>query len=303
MSSSHDRRSDLEPIGIGTIHLDVLDIERSVSWWHDLVGLRVLGEGREAVALGVDGDPLIVLRPGATEAARRGYTGLYHMAINLPDEHALAQVLARVLAAEAPFSGVDHIVAKSLYVTDPNGIGLELALETPQRVRSVNWPETERAPEIIDVEGRRRESLGELDLNPLLAVVSEVDLSEPVASGATVGHVHLAVAELEPAFRFYRDVLGFARINYVPVIGYGDLGNTGTLLHKVALNTWQTAGATPRPAGMAGMTRFTVLYGSQEPLSHAIMRLDEARDEASADLTHDPAGNVIALSASAALAA
>ena len=58
---------------------------------------------------------------------------------------------------------------------------------------------------------------------------------------------------------------------------------------------------------MAGLTRFTVLYGSQEPLSHAIMRLDEARDEAqdeaSAHLTRDPAGNVIALSACAALSA
>ncbi len=291
-----DERSDLEPAGIGTVHLDVVDMERSVGWWRDLVGLRVVAEGREAVALGIDGNPLIVLRPGATEPARRGYTGLYHIALNLPTEAALANTLARLLAADIQVSGIDHIVARSLYVADPNGIGLELALQTPDRVRSVSWHETEDSPEIIDVDGHRRESLGALDLNALLGAVTDADLSHPIASGTAVGHVHLAVAGLEPSFRFYRDVLGFARINYVPVIGYGDLGNTGILLHKVALNTWQTAGAPPRPPGMAGMARFTLLYGSDEALSRAT---GEQRVLPGASATHavqDPAGNVIVLS-------
>ena len=222
------------------------------------------------------------------------------MAISLPDEPALAHVLARLSALNAPFSGVDHIIAKSVYLSDPDGIGLELALETPERVAYVNWPETERAPEIIDAEGHSRESLGPLDLDAIQAVAPDAELSEAIAPGTRVGHVHLAVAELEPAYRFYHDTLDFARINYVPVIGYGDLGKSGTLLHQVALNTWQTAGAPPGPVGMAGMRRFAVRYGSQTGLSEAVERLEGFVRDGDGYLTHDPAGNEVELAAAAA---
>ena len=67
-----------------------------------------------------------MLRPTATFPVDRGYSGLYHFAINLPDEPAFAQLLARLLDTGARPSTTEHVVAKSIYLADSDGIGLEL---------------------------------------------------------------------------------------------------------------------------------------------------------------------------------
>ena len=290
------------PVGIGAVHLDVVDLERSLRWWREVVGLTPIEQTADAVALGAGGEPFLVLHRGARSPARAGYTGLFHLAIYLPDEVALGHALARLAIAGERFSGTDHLVAKSLYTRDPNGIGLELAHETPDRVRSVRWPETERSPEIVDADGRLRDGMEPLDLTGLATIAREADPSQPAAAGTTIGHIHLAVADLEEAFRFYRDVLGFSQINYAPLAGYGDLGQPGSLLHEVALNTWRTAGAPPRPPGTAGLNRFRVRYESPEQLGVLTARLERADAEAEQSVIRDPAGNAIELSAPAAVA-
>lgn len=289
---------DTEPTAIGTVHLDIVNLERSVAWWRDVVGLRVLRDEADGVTLGVDDGPFVVLHPGAKSAASPRYTGLYHLAIYVPDEPALAHVLARLIELRAWFSATDHAGAKSLYVTDPDGIGLEIALETPERVRSVSWPETERTPIVIGADGQRMGALEPLELEPILAAVPDADPSEPIAPQTRVGHVHLAVASLEDMYSFYRDTLGFAPINYVPVVGYGDLGRSGNLNHLVAVNTWHTAGAPQQPPGMAGMRHFTVQFASQETLRRVVDKLEDVSENGTNYLTRDPAGNAIALAAS-----
>ena len=117
-------------ITFGPVHLDVVDVERSLAFWRDLVGLRRLGDGDEA-QLGVDGEPLLVLHEGAATPVRRGHTGLYHLAIHLPTEREYARVLARLIASGHPIAPTDHVMSKAVYLDDPDGIGLELTLETP----------------------------------------------------------------------------------------------------------------------------------------------------------------------------
>ena len=292
-------RSTPEFLSFGPVHLDVVDRERSTAWWRDVVGLHHVTEHTDSVELGVGGEPLIVLRPTATSPVRRGYSGLYHLAINLPDEPAFAQLLARLIATRARHSTTDHVVAKSIYLADPDGIGLELTVELVDRVKSISWPETEQHPEIIDADGRRREGLEPLDIEAVLAKLPAGELPLSLPSETRVGHVHLKVPELDTAYAFYRDQLGLIPNNYVPVIGYGDLGTGDYRVHRVAVNTWTGVGLPPRPPQMAGMDHYTLRFESPARLDQALGRLEHVEARHGAYLARDPAGNTIALQAPA----
>jgi catechol 2,3-dioxygenase len=284
-------------LAFGPVHLEIVDKDRSVIWWRDVVGLELLADHDGLAELGVDGRTLIVLRGTARRPVRPGYSGLYHLALNLPDEATFAQTLARLTASGARIGTTDHVVAKSIYLADPDGIGLELTVEMPERVRSIVWPATATHPEIIDAEGRPRQGLEPLDHNQVLAKLPGGLLPETLPNGTKVGHMHLKVSDLEAAYSFYRDRLGLLPNNYVPVIGYGDLGTADFRIHRIALNTWQGAGVPPRPRDMAGLGRFTVQFDSPERLHEALDRLEDVEQSPSGYFIRDSDGNGITLHA------
>ena len=292
-SASAPARTDF--IAFDAVDLDVVDRDRSLAWWRDVVGLKVLADRASGVELGVEADPLVVLRATASLPVARGYSGLYHLALKLPDEAAFAQTLARLLKSGHPISTIDHVVARSIYLTDPDGIGLELAFETPERVRSIYWPETATEPQIIDAHGRSRNGLGRLDVQHVMSKLPDEELPESLPAGTNVGHVHLKVNDLRTAYDFYRDRLGFRPFNYVPVIGYGDLGAGGHLTHRIAVNTWQGVGTPPRPLQMAGMDHFTLRFDSPERLLAVLSSLEDVEHDGEDAVVRDPAGNHIRL--------
>ena len=292
-----ETRAKKEFVSFGPVHLSAVDVDRSAAWWHDLIGLQPT-DGRDgSVELGVGDGPLVVLHPGATSPVRRGYSGLYHLAIYPPNEPELARVLARVLQSPQRLGATDHAVAKSIYVNDPDGIGLEIAVETPERVRSVRWPETATEPEIIGADGRRLGGVEPLDVEQLLQELPDKDISRPLPPGTKVGHLNLHVPDLAAAYSFYRDRLGFLQSNYAPLVGFGDLGAGIPLTHRIAVNTWQGEGAPPPPRGTAGMDHFTIRFDTAERLQEVLSRLDDAEQRADGHLTRDPAGNAIVLTA------
>ena len=245
--------------------------------------------------LGVDGQTLIALRANASTPVRRGYSGLYHLAINLPDEPAFAQTLARLTATRAQLSTVDHVVAKSIYLAGPDGVGLELTVELPQRVKSISWPPTEPQPVIIDAQGRRRFGLEELDIDAVLAKLPPGNPPPTLPSGTRVGHVHLKVPDLQSAYAFYSDRLGLNPNNYVPVIGYADLGTGDSRLHRIAVNTWTGVGLPPRPPEMAGMNHVEIRFDSRPRLNEVLGRLHDNIQHENGYLVRDPAGNGLLL--------
>jgi catechol 2,3-dioxygenase len=279
----------------GPIHLAVTDRDRSVAWWRAIAGLQIVVDHGDSAELGVEGDPIVVLRPTARYPVHEGYTGLYHFAINLPDEVAFAQTLARLLRSGAALSTTDHIVAKSMYVVDPDGIAVELTVETPERVASIEWPETATQPNVIDVEGRLRHGLEPLDVEAALAKLPAGELPRQLASGTRMGHVHLKVSDLDTAYSFYRDGLGFLPENYAPLIGYADLGTGDFRVHRIAVNTWQGAGLPPRPAEMAGMEHFTLRFDSQARLDEVLAKVEAVDRREGGYVARDPSGNAIAL--------
>jgi catechol 2,3-dioxygenase len=284
-----------EFITFGTLHLDIRDLERSIAFWRDLVGLRQVEATNDSATLGVDGDPLVVLHRSATRPVERGYSGLFHLAIHVPSESELARIIGRLRASGNRFGASDHIVAKSLYLNDPDGIGLEIAFETPDRVRSFQWDEGADGPLVIDSEGRRRRGIEPLDLEEILTTLQDGDVTRPLPSGTIVGHLQFQVGNLEGSYRFYRDKIGLIPSMYAPWSGYGDLGAGGRVAHRIALNTWQGAGAPPRPSEVAGLRRFTIRFRSPERLQDAIAKIGNAESRDGAYLSRDPDMNEMVL--------
>jgi catechol-2,3-dioxygenase len=101
LSTPAANRGEVGLVTFGPVHLGVIDAERPVTWWGDVVGLQVIVNHGDSVKLGVDGTTPVALRAGARRGARRGCSGLDYLAICLPDEPAFTQTLARLLATRS----------------------------------------------------------------------------------------------------------------------------------------------------------------------------------------------------------
>lgn len=123
-----------------------------------------------------------------------------------------------------------------------------------------------------------------------------------IAAGASIGHVHLRVADLERSTAFYRDVLGFEVTER-----YGRNAvflSAGGYHHHIGLNTWESEGGLPPPRGTTGLYHAAILYPTRGDLAEALRRLlahgiriDGASDHgvSEAIYLHDPDGNGLEL--------
>ena len=126
---------------IGHVHLKVADIERSLAFWREIIGLQVMQRMPRAVFLSVDGyHHHIAINTWESEGGPSpapGTTGLFHVALVYPDRPALATALARLMAVGIPLDGAsDHGVSEALYLRDPDGNGVELYRDRP----AAEWP-------------------------------------------------------------------------------------------------------------------------------------------------------------------
>lgn len=246
----------------GAVHLDVTDLERSLVFWRDLIGMTELGRDQDgAVKLGVADAELVVLHPGATGPVRRGFSALYHLAIHMPSEAEFARILGRLFAARYPNAPTDHVTHWATYLDDPDGINVEIAFETIDRVREIGF--VGGRPSIIDSEGRRHEMTEPLGLEEVFSHREDEDLERPLPEGTRIGHVHLYVGDLEAAQAFYEEI-GFTRHMDASGIGFADLSLGGTFPHRIAVNVWQGVGAPQAPEGTAGMRHFELVDTRQE---------------------------------------
>jgi catechol 2,3-dioxygenase len=278
-------------VTFGAAHLDITDADQSLAFWRDRVGLVLRGKGNGALHLGTDKETLLVLHPGATSPARRGHAGLYHLAIHLPNEGEFARVLARLFDRRTFMSPTDHVFSKAIYLDDPDGLGLEFTLETPERLRSVRM--TPAGPEVIDASGRRRSGRDPLDVREVLSHLPDRDLDRPLPTGTNIGHMHLHVGDIAANRRFYGDDLGFILAND---FGSGvDFHANGRFKHRMAINVWQGVGVTQPPAGTAGLRHFTIRFDSRERLQAALERVHAVEPHVDGSLVRDPAGNAMVL--------
>jgi len=211
---------------LGEVHLQVADLERSVAYYTQVIGLRALDGSDGPTRLGAHGDnrTLIVLheRRGAAPVPRRGRLGLFHVAILLPDRASLGRFLAHLAAIGVHPGMSDHLVSEALYLNDPDGLGLEIYADRPRE----SWQSLNRQL-VMATEP--------LDVQSVIAAGNGVEWSGAPA-GTKIGHVHLHVGDLGPASAFYHKALGLDRIvwNYPGALFL----SAGGYHHHLGTNTW-----------------------------------------------------------------
>ena len=190
----------LSPLtSLGAVYLTVSDLERSLSYYRDAVGLEAVDHRDGRVSLGRDGRVLLVLVEEMGARSAVGYTGLYHFALLVPERADLARWLAHAARDRVPLVGLsDHFVSEALYLSDPDGHGIEIYWDRPRE----HW-EGQVAAKMTTLP---------LDVNDLFGELADPE-AEPfdgLPSDTVMGHVHLKVADIPKTIEFYRDVLGFA---------------------------------------------------------------------------------------------
>jgi catechol 2,3-dioxygenase len=291
--------SSLSPaLALGPLRLTVADLAGTAAFYERVIGLRPLGEADDGVVrLGAaEGPALIELVADADAPLRaRSSSGLFHLALLVPDRRALAEALRRVAAAGWRLDGAsDHLVSEALYLSDPEGNGIELYRDRPRE----QWRRAENGElamatlplDLDDLLGELADAGQPADPRAVLAAAPTGDPGMP--AGTTLGHVHLQVSDLAAAEAFYAGALGFD----VMVRGY-----PGALFvaadgyhHHVGLNTWSSAGGPPADSAARGLRDFAIRFASAEERDRVTRRVAEAgyalREEHDAAVATDPFG-------------
>jgi catechol 2,3-dioxygenase len=254
---------------IGRVRLRVADLERSLAFYRDILGLELGREETNTVTLTApSGDSpreIIVLeeRPGISRRPRRPTTtGLYHVALLVPSRQELGRALIGLSEAGYPLRGTaDHAVSESLYLDDPDGNGLEIYADRPRALWPVQDGGVQLTVDPMDVAGVKaagRESAAGWRGLPAQTVV---------------GHVHLTVSRMEPAVRFYRDVIGFDVMMRIPSL---TAVSAGGYHHHLNLNTWAGEGAPADSAQVAGLLAWELTVPGDQDRRALIDRLAAA---------------------------
>jgi catechol 2,3-dioxygenase len=209
-----------------------------------------------------------------------------------------AALIARLAAAQYPQYPTDHLMHLADYADDPDGNGLEVAFETLPRVgRPNNGP---GGYGFLDSDGRQHNGREAIDIDWLFSVVQPDQLGETMPDGTMVGHMHLRVADYQASHDWYRDVIGFESNMFNPGMGMYDMTARGSFPHRMAGNTWESAGRPQRAAGLAGMRHYTLelrtaaerdaIVGRQESAGGGVERIG------SDVILNDPSGTRLLLS-------
>ncbi|MEO7001294.1 MAG: VOC family protein [Ktedonobacterales bacterium] len=251
---------------MGLVSIAVADLERSLAYYHDALGFAVLARTDQQATLGAGDAPLLVLteergaRPWPHD--RYGYTGLYHFAILVPSRADLGRWLGHWLALGYPLPGQgDHLVSEALYLSDPDGNGIEIYRDRPRdEWRWING-QVQMATDPVDIAG----------------VLAEAEQSgEPwtgMAPGTRLGHMHLQVGNIAQAEAFYHDVLGFDIVARMPTALFISAGGYH---HHIGMNIWHSRGAGPAPVGIAGLRAFTIELPTEQARNDLLARVRAA---------------------------
>lgn len=214
---------------IGRVRLQVADLNRSLAYYQDVIGFRVIDRQGSVARLGPQQRDAVLLelheKPGVQSIARRGRIGLYHFAILLPDRPSLGRFLRHLGDLGVRVGMSDHLVSEALYLYDPDGIGIEVYADRPR----ASWQHAARQLAMAS---------DPLDIDDLIAAGGGTAWTG-APPGTTIGHVHLYVRDIDQAAAFYHDALGFDKIvwSYPGALFL----SAGGYHHHLGTNTWAAA--------------------------------------------------------------
>jgi catechol 2,3-dioxygenase len=271
---------------LGPVHLTVTDLDRSIRFYEQAIGLRTRHRDGGEAALDAGGEDLLVLveQPDARPAGR--HAGLYHFALLHPSRQELARAMQRLLVTRTPISGAsDHGISEAIYLPDPDGNGIELAADRPRE----RWGDL-RDPTTIGP--------APLDLQELLSLVEGSEPQAQASEQLVVGHLHLHVGDIERALAFWRDAIGFEVMTRFPSAAFIAAGGYH---HHLGLNTWRGEGVPPVPDDAVGLRHWTIALEDAEQVAAVRERVAaagaEVEERPGGFLTRDPWGNAVVIEA------
>ncbi|MGG7620625.1 VOC family protein [Bacillus coreaensis] len=271
---------------VSQVKLKVANLERSLTFYQEVIGLQVLQQTNTTADLTADGKTVLVsIQQPVNVVSKQGRTtGLYHFALLLPTRADLGRLLKHFLQVRYPLQGAsDHLVSEAIYLADPDGNGIEVYADRPASSWSWNNGEVEMPTVAIDAESLLAEGEGKA--------------WNGMPAETIMGHIHLHVSELQKTEEFYTKGLGFE-----VVTRYGGQAlfiSTGKYHHHIGLNIWNGVGAPPAAENSVGMESYTMVFPSDEKRKQILSKLKEmgvtVTEEKGAYITADPSGNRIRL--------
>jgi len=238
---------NMPPPHIGRVVLVVSNLDRSVDFYTQIIGLTLHHRVDSIAELGTETDTLLTLHEQPDAYPIRRAAGLYHFALLLPSRLDLAVTLRHLLQVDAPISGfADHAVSEAIYLTDPDGHGIEIYRDRPRN----EW----RYPN-----GQLRMTVNPIDFEGIMAELEQRPSGwSGLPAGTLIGHIHLQVADIPASENFYINLLGFdlvtrygAGASFLSANGYH---------HHFGLNTWAGVGLPPAPAEAARLLWYEILF-------------------------------------------
>lgn len=265
------------------VQIKVSDLRRSLTYYVDLLGFRVLNKSERQAVLTADGTEALItlVQPNDVTAERGRYTGLYHFAILLPSRADLAVFLRRLIETKTPFGASDHYVSEALYLNDPDGNGIEVYRDRAD----IDWEWQDDTVNMATVP---------LDVADVLMESDESWQGMP--PGTILGHMHLHVSHLQAAEDFYTKGLGMDVVAYYPQAVFLSYGGYH---HHLGINTWQGAGTPPPPAQHVGLLSYSIVFPDEAARAQVLHQLEEIGSPAyaigSAYIVRDPSHNQVRL--------
>lgn len=241
---------------IGRSALRVSDLDVATDFYRDIVGLEAFERAGTSAVLGVGETPLLHLE--STDAERGPESaGLYHVAFRVPSRGALGDALGRIRDRWHLEGASDHRVSEALYLTDPDGNGVEIYRDFPRE----DWPTTD--------DGRVQMGTDRLDVD---GVAADAAGRPGLPAESDIGHVHLEVASLDAFRSWFVDTVGFEWQQTMPGATFVSAGGYH---HHVGANTWNHRSA---PADERGLDYFEVVLPGESALEALRGRLERNGD-------------------------
>jgi catechol 2,3-dioxygenase len=271
MPAQADEQRGIRPKGyrlpeathLGRVQLQVADLERSLAFYEKVVGMRVIRRTSDSVSLGPHGEDRKVVHLRQLRSARavpkRGLLGLYHFAILLPDRASLGRFVAH-LAAIGEYAGMsDHFVSEAVYLTDPDGLGIEVYADRPRDA----WRYDERQLYM---------TTDHLDVDDLVKSAGGGRWTG-MPAGTVLGHVHLYVDDIARAEAFYHEALGFDKVvwSYPGAL----FMSAGGYHHHLGTNTW-ARGAPPATGADARLLEWEIIVPTKKDAVEAARHVQAA---------------------------
>lgn len=276
-----------EPITfVGKVSLKVENLERSLTFYKEIMGFKILEQTDRTAKLTVDGKTtlLSIEQPKKVIKKHQRTTGLFHFALLLPNRSELGNLLKHFIQIGYPLQGAaDHLVSEAVYLADPDGNGIEVYSD--RNPSEWKWEEGEVVM-----------PSDPLNAEDVLAAAEEGNWNG-LPFNTVMGHIHLHVSDLKDNQKFYTEGLGFEIVSR-----YGNHAlfiSEGKYHHHIALNIWNGIGAPQPPAESVGLESFTLVFGSKKKRDEIINQLKSIGTSVNLEnglyVTTDPSGNRILL--------